>query len=566
MVTSSEITSTDQGQWTDWAGRALSEPADDVTISEEDTTYVSGVRWICQENERKYSTINEDFPLLDENADVIWPGAALQGKSLTRATPDPITAPRGPGDLIWAQINGSELSGLHVQKTSLLAIKTAADSLLEAQPKAVPADVQVSVKRVRSDEDLRIAVNASASWFGLWKAHANFSLESGLQYNYFLVTIRQNIFTLVFQRPELPHDFFAVGTQLEEIAPHVGPDNPPAYVSRVTYGRVFYLLVRSTEKAEDISGTLTANFQFGLAGSDLDASTDYFKDLKEVEVQVYVYGGTTLELQDAIGGGLIGLNAFRSALKEGEKFKLAKPVFATIRSVSTDELIRNGYTIGYTFRDCTPYALCSPILVSPTPDATSMDNGCRCDSNPVSWKFDWMSCSGATSYQLQVAHPDYGVISRSMTNTYYTLTWGLKYIPQRKDWKWRVRAKGKDVWGPWSPYRDFALQAVDSDCKTGVTLYEHEEFNKYKSGKTQFIDWKDLGTKVPHLGVFGMNDNVTSLRIHNLRGVTLYVDDNYTGQSYFFDHNCPNVQQHGTPDHGFPNDKATSLKMAFCSQ
>ncbi len=111
MVTStSGEVSTNSGKTSNWAGKTGAPKQDRVTDGGQDTSIVGGKIWVCQEHERTYADVNDQFPLFGENADVIWPGATLQGQSLYRATPDPITVPRGPGDLVWSQINGSTLS------------------------------------------------------------------------------------------------------------------------------------------------------------------------------------------------------------------------------------------------------------------------------------------------------------------------------------------------------------------------------------------------------------------------------------------------------------------------
>jgi len=61
---------------------------------EEEIDWPHGETWICQPIRIGLTSHPVEFPLLDPLAGVVWPGAAIQGKSLIKgAVPDPITAP-----------------------------------------------------------------------------------------------------------------------------------------------------------------------------------------------------------------------------------------------------------------------------------------------------------------------------------------------------------------------------------------------------------------------------------------------------------------------------------------
>jgi thiol-activated cytolysin len=54
-------------------------------------------RWICTTSTVSVLDGNGQFPLFNTNADVIYPGNMLQGKSLSNATPSPIVVERAGG-------------------------------------------------------------------------------------------------------------------------------------------------------------------------------------------------------------------------------------------------------------------------------------------------------------------------------------------------------------------------------------------------------------------------------------------------------------------------------------
>ncbi len=410
-----------------------------------------------------------------------------------------------------------------MKTTTLASIKRAADSLLNAQPTQVPADLQLSITRVSTREDLQIAVDASADLFGIFGGSASFNLDEDVRYNYFMVTLRQNMFTLVYQRPEQPHEYFAPDVDLTQIAPFVGPNNPPAYVSSVTYGRVFYALIRSSESERDMAATLDANFNLGVVGASVGSSVNYLTDFRDYKAQWFVYGGSTSEVGDAIGGGLGTLKAFKAALQSGSNFRLAKPVFATIRSVASDELVRNGYTLGYTYRQCQARGeICTPAPLSPQPGAI-LDNGCNFTNNSTTWTFSWTACAGATGYQIMVNQASLGTVidAPNVTGTSYTRSFSTPFTVL-SGWTWRVRSYLSTGWGPWSSQMSFTLEPVGTDCSPRLELFQHP--NYLGDRRTLTSDTPDLD-----LGTINFADVASSLKIYDLNQVRVYDGRNYTG-------------------------------------
>ena len=111
--------------------------------------------------------------------------------------------------------------------------------------------------------------------------------------------------------------------------------------------------------------------------------------------------------------------------------------------------------------------LLPPSLISPY-EGAEMDNGCRDQSDPIRWEFDWDDVWGATLYNIKVWHnPEKPVI-----NDAYVTVSGYKDVSQksyitesnRKGWCWKVRAKVGREWGEWSEVRCFDVEPLDTDC------------------------------------------------------------------------------------------------------
>lgn len=189
-----------------------------------------------------------------------------------------------------------------------------------------------------------------AVFFGLFEANSNFELEENSEYITYLVTLYQLYYTLVFERPEKASDFFSPTVTSESLRPFMGPGNYPVYVSSVTYGRVYYFLISASERVEKVRAAVSASF--GLGFLDVGGSGYYnqVKELNQLKVQAWAYGGDTGAALSAITGNLYG---FLERIKNDDDIGLAKPVSYAIRTVRSATLVKNEiYTKFTVVSDC----------------------------------------------------------------------------------------------------------------------------------------------------------------------------------------------------------------------
>jgi hypothetical protein len=202
-----------------------------------------------------------------------------------------------------------------------------------------------------------------------------------------------------------------------------------------------------------------------------------------------------------------------------------------------------------------------PTLLSPNPSAT-LDNGCRHSSNSSRWSFAWSECDGADLYQIEIRHPDFGVYrSEEVASPSYRVEVDAPFVPSShwSVWSWRVRSHTFGAWRPWSEARSFRLEPVDTDCRTGVELFEDTNYR----GRHLFLE-VDPATSTTMIPVENLQDRnfediLSSLKLYNLRKVIVYDRRDRTGRQYEVDHDCPNVETHS--QHGFWHDIVSSLEM-----
>lgn len=306
--------------------------------------------WRCTRTTIDARLAPDRFSIFDPNAEVIWPGAALQGKSIQFPTPDPIIARRAGGTIIINNITGTPLSSVTLPEVTHSNVIAAANEIIRNQSDRFPADGAISFARVRSKEELALKLGASASFFGLFNSRAKFEISDKYDVSTFIVTLNQSFYTLVFERPTRAADFFHEEVTANDLKPFAGAGNYPVYVSSVTYGRTFCLLVSAVEDAEMMKGSLSASFVFG----GFKGNFTHVSSLKGLYVQAFALGGDSREALNAVIGGIGSLDNFIASLRNAADIRLAKPLSYAVRSVQSATLVKNEVNTKFTVSDCAP--------------------------------------------------------------------------------------------------------------------------------------------------------------------------------------------------------------------
>lgn len=320
---------------------------------EHEINWSHGERWICRPIRVGLAAHPLEFPLLDPLAGVVWPGAAIQGKSLIDgAVPDPITAPRGGGSIILTSFTGNELSSVNLERISQASVTAAANQLVAARHLTeFPANLFFGARTVRSRDELAINAEASASFLGLFSASARFSYDATDTRTWFLVILRQRYYTITFERPQSAHEFFAPEVTADALASWIGEGNPPVYVHSVSYGRIFYFLVSTTESRSVLESAVNASF-FGVAGGGGEVRD--VNQLRDKRIEAHAYGGSTTGALSAIGAGWRASSQFFDELIKEVDIRFAVPVSYVVRSIHQDKLVSNALSTEYTINDCRP--------------------------------------------------------------------------------------------------------------------------------------------------------------------------------------------------------------------
>ncbi|MBU0983391.1 MAG: thiol-activated cytolysin family protein, partial [candidate division Zixibacteria bacterium] len=282
---------------------------------------------------------------------IIWPGNLLQGSTLDRATPSPIPVTRGGGTVVLALNNGADSVSRTVSEMTVSQVFNAQNQIISENPGAIPARFALSIEEVHSRDQLALALDVAARNL-TGEVAASLSFSTDREYNRFVVKLDQSFYTMVYQLPTSKEEVFGPNVTAAQLTPYMGPGNPPAFISSVTYGRKFYLLIESTSSRTEMSASLDASFRAAVASGELGADVDYVTSLQNVRIKAYALGG---ESNDAISAVTTDFETLKEFLGRGATLNTGEPLSYVVRSLANPSMIvKTKVATEYDIVDCVP--------------------------------------------------------------------------------------------------------------------------------------------------------------------------------------------------------------------
>ena len=109
---------------------------------------------------------------------------------------------------------------------------------------------------------------------------------------------------------------------------------------------------------------------------------------------------------------------------------------------------------------------CIPTPLEPDEGAL-VDNGRADLQDLMTWSFRWSACPESTEYHLWVEGPGarHPIIDRQSLTRISFGSQSESFVADSNldGWRWKVRAKTGGNWGPWSKYRFFSVEPVNTD-------------------------------------------------------------------------------------------------------
>ncbi len=294
----------------------------------------------------------DDYATFDPNAEVIYPGSMLQGATLDQATPDPIVVHRAGGTFGINLLNASPGTYQSVLEVNQTSVVQAINNILADNTGVVPARFNYQSFEVQSMEQLALSLGVNVSTLTV-DFQSNLSFSTAKKYNRFVVQFTQSFYTVSFDLPRSLEELFAPEVTAADLAHYVGTGNPASYISSVTYGRRFYLLIESTASATEMAASIKASYDSAVVNGSLEAGATYVKDLRDVNIKVFALGGDQSLAAAMFNGDPQALGAFLTH-REDKIILTGLPLSYVVRNVLDNRIIAVKVATDYDVKTCSP--------------------------------------------------------------------------------------------------------------------------------------------------------------------------------------------------------------------
>nr|WP_321233523.1 thiol-activated cytolysin family protein [uncultured Psychroserpens sp.] len=311
------------------------EPMNDDYDREENGETITE-RFICSRQTVSVLDGNGQFPLFDTSADVIYPGSLLQGATLSNATPSPIVVDRAGGTISYNLNNGNLSSSFTVDEVRKSTIQDGMNNIIANAGNVVPANFQLDIIQIESESQLALELGIEVETFTT-QVSSDMSFSTEESFNRTLVKLNQSYYTMSFDLPTSLDAIFAPNVTPQQLDVFVQENNPATFISSVTYGRIFYMLIESTSSREEMDAKL--NLAYGAFNNSVEAELGIsaMEELSDLKIKVIAYGG------DAAGAfqlaGETNISDIANKLAESTDIRAGLPLSYVVRSVERPDQI-----------------------------------------------------------------------------------------------------------------------------------------------------------------------------------------------------------------------------------
>lgn len=341
---------------TDTLSNSVPQKEDKTTVKEGNQVEE---RFICTSRTLSVLDGNGEFPLFNTNADVIYPGSLIQYKSLNNATPSPIVVKRAAGVISYDLNNGNLKSTFRVDSVQKGAIQEGMNTIINSAGPVVPANFNLEIHEVQSQKQLALEVGMKVETWTT-QVGANMAFSTDKQYNRFLVKLTQSYYTMSFDLPTSLAEIFHPSVTPEQLSKFVQADNPATFISSVTYGRIFYMLVESTSSSTDMRSKLDISYGKFNNSVEGEVEVNAFNSMQDVKLKVIAYGGDakgTFEI-----AGQTSIEQVAAKLAESTDIRAGLPLSYVLRSVERpDQIVGTKIATEYDVTNCELKGILPPV-------------------------------------------------------------------------------------------------------------------------------------------------------------------------------------------------------------
>ena len=328
---------------------------------------VQGIVETCLSEDYNLESNFEEVAILRPTNGIVFPGALVVGNAgLLDGAPDPLNLGRAPVTLRLDLPGIGEQGNIVVEDPSRNSnVQTAIDNALEWWNANAYQDGYVNAANSSyqaatsySSKQLSLDIGLNVEW-ATGAVASQFEFESNTERRVATMAFKQVFYTVTMDTPETnnPGSVFGPDVTLSDVTTAMSPDNPPAYVQSVSYGRIIMFRMETTNTDTSISLDAVLEYAGGVSGTGTVNST-YDAVLRNSSITIVTIGGNAEVASEAINAAdiasgpgalnyiLTGENAVYSRNNPGV------PIAYSIRYLKDNSLAKMGYTTDYTIANC----------------------------------------------------------------------------------------------------------------------------------------------------------------------------------------------------------------------
>ncbi|GAB4528440.1 MAG: hypothetical protein Tsb0020_45630 [Haliangiales bacterium] len=227
------------------------------------------------------------------NSESMWPGALLRGDSVYSGEFVQVVTDRAPLTVSVSLENLAGQRSATIEAPSLSSFRDAIGDILAADVTGdTAANIYSEIEQVHSEQQLGLALGAGVSTLGsAAQIRASFSFNDQQKRSRYLVKYIQSYYTVDIDQPSAPSAVFAPSVTPDDVRAHFGTDNPPVYVSSVTYGRMVVFTFESSYSGLELGSALEFAYKGGADVSG-DVSVTYRDIVDQADITAYILGGS----------------------------------------------------------------------------------------------------------------------------------------------------------------------------------------------------------------------------------------------------------------------------------
>lgn len=266
--------------WEAFAPKALEVSNEGVEVVDESTeptveeiTDPNNNLKVCTTEKVDFYDTPEEYVMFSPPTNVLYPGALVVGESLrdgaTAGDILPINvAQRTPVTVTIAACNIAN-NFREVQPTLAAVNSAVADIISEAErlnADCINAQGNLRVETYRNERQRALRAGFSGRYFGFSGSASGSFSQQGSE-NSVAAVFRETLYTVDISAPQTPAGWFSEDFTPELLQEQIdigtmGPDNVPAYVARVTYGRILTSTMTSTFSEEEMRAAFEFKYNF----------------------------------------------------------------------------------------------------------------------------------------------------------------------------------------------------------------------------------------------------------------------------------------------------------------